>query len=87
MNVEHLGQRAQHTSDRRRRPVRWRLSFSVHGIFYCQPLIRSAWTVLRHSKKITDFLNTLTKVYLEKNLEKKNKIAFNTVKFIDSAKA
>jgi capsular exopolysaccharide synthesis family protein len=37
-----------------------------------------------HPKKITDFLNTLTKVYLEKNLEKKNKIAFNTVKFIDS---
>jgi tyrosine-protein kinase Etk/Wzc len=37
-----------------------------------------------HPQKITDFLNTLTKVYLEKNLEKKNKIAFNTVKFIDS---
>ena len=37
-----------------------------------------------HPKKITDFLNTLTRVYLEKNLEKKNKIAFNTVKFIDS---
>jgi len=37
-----------------------------------------------HPKKITDFLNTLTKVYLDKNLEKKNKIAFNTVKFIDS---
>jgi len=37
-----------------------------------------------HPKKITDFLNTLTRVYLEKNLEKKNKIAYNTVKFIDS---
>lgn len=37
-----------------------------------------------HPKLITDFLNTLTRVYLEKNLEKKNKIAFNTVKFIDS---
>jgi capsular exopolysaccharide synthesis family protein len=37
-----------------------------------------------HPKMITDFLNTLTRVYLEKNLEKKNKIAFNTVKFIDS---
>jgi tyrosine-protein kinase Etk/Wzc len=37
-----------------------------------------------HPKKITDFLNTLTKVYLEKNLEKKNKIAFATVQFIDS---
>ncbi|MCB0805049.1 MAG: polysaccharide biosynthesis tyrosine autokinase [Bacteroidales bacterium] len=37
-----------------------------------------------HPAKITDFLNSLTKVYLERNLEKKNKIAFNTVKFIDS---
>jgi capsular exopolysaccharide synthesis family protein len=37
-----------------------------------------------HPKEITDFLNTLTRVYLEKNLEKKNKIAYNTVKFIDS---
>ncbi len=37
-----------------------------------------------HPILITDFLNTLTRVYLEKNLEKKNKIAFNTVKFIDS---
>ena len=33
--------------------------------------------------KITDFLNQLTKVYLERNLEKKNQQAFNTVKFID----
>jgi capsular exopolysaccharide synthesis family protein len=33
--------------------------------------------------KVTDFLNRLTRVYLEKNLEKKNKQAFNTVKFID----
>ncbi|MCF8369836.1 MAG: polysaccharide biosynthesis tyrosine autokinase [Bacteroidales bacterium] len=35
-------------------------------------------------QKITDFLNVLTRVYLEQNLEKKNTIAFNTVKFIDS---
>jgi capsular exopolysaccharide synthesis family protein len=34
--------------------------------------------------KITDFLNTLTNSYLERNLEKKNRIAINTVKFIDS---
>ena len=33
--------------------------------------------------KITDFLNKLTGVYLEKNLEKKNKQAFSTVNFID----
>ncbi len=37
-----------------------------------------------NAKKITDFLNALTEVYLEQNLEKKNKIAYNTVKFIDS---
>jgi capsular exopolysaccharide synthesis family protein len=37
-----------------------------------------------HPKKITDFLNALTTVYLEQNLAKKNKIAYNTVKFIDS---
>ena len=35
-------------------------------------------------EKITDFLNALTRVYLEKNLEKKNTIAYNTVKFIDT---
>jgi len=34
--------------------------------------------------KITDFLNTLSNSYLERNLEKKNRIAVNTVKFIDS---
>jgi len=37
-----------------------------------------------HPMKITDFLNSLTKFYLERNLEKKNKIAYNTVQFIDS---
>ncbi len=37
-----------------------------------------------HPEKITDFLNTLTRVYLEQNLEKKNQMAYNTVKFIDS---
>ncbi|MBK9356490.1 MAG: polysaccharide biosynthesis tyrosine autokinase [Bacteroidales bacterium] len=34
--------------------------------------------------KISDFLNTLSNAYLERNLEKKNRIAINTVKFIDS---
>ena len=34
--------------------------------------------------KVTDFLNALTKVYLEQNLEKKNRIALNTINFIDS---
>jgi capsular exopolysaccharide synthesis family protein len=34
--------------------------------------------------KITDFLNTLSNSYLQRNLERKNRIAINTVKFIDS---
>jgi capsular exopolysaccharide synthesis family protein len=34
--------------------------------------------------KIADFLNTLSNSYLDRNLEKKNRIAINTVKFIDS---
>lgn len=34
--------------------------------------------------KITSFLNTLSNAYLERNLERKNRIAINTVKFIDS---
>lgn len=35
-------------------------------------------------QKITDFLNALASTYLDNNLEKKNKIAINTVKFIDT---
>ena len=34
--------------------------------------------------KVTDFLNNLTSAYLERNLEKKNKMAMSTVDFIDS---
>ena len=34
--------------------------------------------------KISDFLNTLSNAYLQRNLERKNRIAINTVKFIDS---
>jgi tyrosine-protein kinase Etk/Wzc len=33
---------------------------------------------------VTDFLNVLTSLYLERNIERKNKIALNTVNFIDS---
>lgn len=33
--------------------------------------------------KITDFLNTFTEVYLEQNLERKNRMAVNTVNFIE----
>lgn len=34
--------------------------------------------------KVTDFLNTLSSAYLERNLDKKNKMALSTVNFIDS---
>lgn len=34
-------------------------------------------------EKATDFLNTLTTVYMERGLEKKNQIATNTISFID----
>jgi len=34
--------------------------------------------------KVTDFLNSLTTSYLERNMEKKNRIALSTVDFIDS---
>lgn len=37
-----------------------------------------------NSSKVTDFLNTLTQTYLEQNLDKKNRIALNTINFIDS---
>lgn len=37
-----------------------------------------------HPTKITDFLNTLTSLYMERSLEKKNSTALNTVDFIDS---
>lgn len=37
-----------------------------------------------HIQKVTDFLNSLTSAYLDKNMEKKNKIASSTVNFIDT---
>ncbi len=37
-----------------------------------------------NAEKITDFLNTLTNVYLQENLKKKNSYAENTISFIDS---
>ena len=37
-----------------------------------------------HPQMITDFLNNLSSVYLERSLDKKNKIASSTVDFIDS---
>jgi capsular exopolysaccharide synthesis family protein len=53
-----------------------------------QPSITSSLVTISMSgdnrHKITDFLNALANTYLDNNLEKKNKIAINTVKFIDS---
>lgn len=37
-----------------------------------------------NAAKMVDFLNALTIVYLEKGLEKKNQVAENTIRFIDS---
>ena len=37
-----------------------------------------------HRERITDFLNTLTSFYMERNLDKKNKTALSTVDFIDT---
>ncbi|MBN2481290.1 MAG: polysaccharide biosynthesis tyrosine autokinase [Bacteroidales bacterium] len=37
-----------------------------------------------HREKVTDFLNALTSAYLDRNMEKKNKIASSTVDFIDT---
>lgn len=75
------------------------LRFSFNNLYYMTGSIRANLSVATttttssvvmitlsgdHPKKITDFLNKFTDVYLEKNLEKKNLIAYNTVKFIDS---
>jgi len=62
---------------------------------YCQAMLKtepvSQESTLIHATfkgssmaKVTDFLNNLTSAYLEKNLEKKNKMAMSTVDFIDS---
>ena len=76
-----------------------KLRFSFNNLFYLTGVFRGQLSVGTttttssvvmislsgdHPKKITDFLNKLTEVYSEKNLEKKNQIAYNTVKFIDS---
>lgn len=37
-----------------------------------------------HAERISDFLNSLTSQYMDRNLQKKNKTAMSTVDFIDS---
>lgn len=73
--------------------------FSFNSISYLTLLYQSAISAVVTSRtsslvvismtgnnnyKITDFLNTLSNAYLERNLDRKNRIAINTVKFIDS---
>ncbi|GAB1404975.1 tyrosine-protein kinase domain-containing protein [Lentimicrobium sp.] len=61
---------------------------AIENIKAYQPSITSSLVIITMSGdnriKITDFLNALSSTYLDNNLEKKNKIAINTVKFIDS---
>jgi tyrosine-protein kinase Etk/Wzc len=38
----------------------------------------------KNAQMVTDFLNSLTSLYLERNIERKNRIALSTVDFIDS---
>ncbi|UCH14799.1 MAG: polysaccharide biosynthesis tyrosine autokinase [Bacteroidales bacterium] len=38
----------------------------------------------RNPQMVTNFLNSLTSLYLERNIERKNRIALSTVNFIDS---
>lgn len=37
-----------------------------------------------NTSKLADYLNSLTQIYLDKGLEKKNQVAENTIRFIDS---
>ena len=75
------------------------LFFQINNLFFLTATYRSLLNVStttttssvvvlsltgKHPQKITNFLNMLTRVYLEQNLEKKNRIAYNTVRFIDA---
>ncbi|MCD6659770.1 MAG: polysaccharide biosynthesis tyrosine autokinase [Lentimicrobium sp.] len=80
-------------------PIKDRVYFSFNSISYMTLLYQASISAVVTSRtsslvvismvgnnyfKITDFLNTLANAYLERNLERKNRIAINTVKFIDS---
>jgi capsular exopolysaccharide synthesis family protein len=65
------------------------LALSYIGNLTAQPTSELSTLIkvsLKGSQKerITDFLNTLTSLYMERNLEKKNKTALSTVDFIDT---
>lgn len=72
--------------------------FTFHNLKHRAMLYKSQMAVVPTSQKstllvismegpnyqlVTDFLNTLANQYLENNIDKKNKVALNTVNFID----
>jgi tyrosine-protein kinase Etk/Wzc len=65
------------------------LTLQIQNNLTAEPLSERATLIKvslkgNHPQLITDFLNNLSSVYLERSLEKKNKIASSTVDFIDS---
>jgi len=65
------------------------LTLKYQNIVNIEPITKDA-SIVRISlkgnniQKAVDFLNSLTSVYLKKGLEKKNRIAINTIQFIDN---
>ncbi len=65
------------------------LTLQYQGLLSVTPTSEAS-TLLRisltgkHEGKVTDYLNTLTSLYIESNLDKKNQMAVSTVDFIDS---
>jgi len=65
------------------------LTLNSQAMLKAEPISQQSTVILTTFKgssreKVTDFLNTLTSAYLERNLDKKNKKAMSTVDFIDS---
>ena len=65
------------------------LTLNSQALLKAEPISQQSTVILTTFKgssreKVTDFLNTLTSAYLERNLDKKNKKAMSTVDFIDS---
>jgi uncharacterized protein involved in exopolysaccharide biosynthesis len=65
------------------------LTLQSQGLLKTEPISQESTVILATFKgstraKVTDFLNNLTSAYLERNLDKKNKMAMSTVDFIDS---
>jgi tyrosine-protein kinase Etk/Wzc len=65
------------------------ITLQCQGLLSTEPISQKSTVILATFKgstraKVTDFLNALTSAYLERNLDKKNKMAMSTVDFIDS---